>query len=54
MTEMIRRAVRRIRSEESQAAALDELLRKTSGIRAGDDGLEVQKRLRDEWDRCSA
>ena len=54
MTELIRRAVRKIRSEEAQAIALGELLRLTSGIGSGEDGLEIQKRLRDEWDRRPA
>ncbi len=49
MTELIRRAVKRLRSEETDAAAFDRLLRATSGIGSGEDGLAVQRRLRDEW-----
>ena len=54
MTEVIRRAVRRMRSKEMAAGAFDELLQATSGIGSGEDGLLVQKRLRNEWSRRSA
>lgn len=49
MTELIRRAVKQFRSEEADASAFERLLRSTSGIASGEDGLAVQKRLRDEW-----
>jgi len=49
MTELIRRAVRRLRSEEAAGSAFERLLRATSGIGSGEDGLAVQRRLRNEW-----
>jgi hypothetical protein len=54
MTELIRRAVKRFRSEETEAQAFDRLLRATSGIGSGEDGLVVERRLRDEWQRRPA
>lgn len=54
MTELVRRAVKRMRSEQAAARAFDRMLRNTSGIGRGEDGLAVQKRLRDEWERRSA
>ncbi|MBI3940707.1 MAG: ribbon-helix-helix protein, CopG family [Acidobacteria bacterium] len=54
MTEVIRRAVRRLRSEEAQAQDFARLLHATSGISQGEDGLAVQRRLRNEWRRRSA
>ncbi len=54
MTEVVRRALRRMRSEEMAAGAFDELLKATRGIGSGEDGLVVQRRLRNEWNRRSA
>ena len=54
MTEIVRRAVRRLRSEEGVARAFDHLLEVTHGIGSGEDGLVTQKRLRSEWKRRSA
>jgi len=54
MTEVVRRAVRRLRSEEGTAEAFAELLEKTRGIGSGEDGLVAQRRLRNEWNRRSA
>ena len=54
MTEVVRRAVRHLRSEEMAAGEFDELLQATSGIGSGEDGLVVQRRLRNEWNRRSA
>ena len=52
MAELVRRAVRRMRSEGGgEGATTAELLTATSGTIAGEDGLVVQKRLRGEWDR---
>lgn len=54
MTEVIRRAVRRMRQELERATELDALLAATRGIGSGEDGLEVQRRLRNEWQRHPA
>ncbi len=51
MTEVIRRAVRRMRSEEKEAQTFGKLLRATQGIGTGEDGLAMQRRLRNEWKR---
>lgn len=58
MAEMVRRAVKRFRSEGgTEPPTTEELLARTAGIARGEqepgDGLELQKRLRNEWnDRC--
>lgn len=45
--EIVRRAIERFRREsEYQPLSTRELLARTAGIRAGDDGLTLQKRLR--------
>lgn len=50
MAEIVRRAVRRLRSEsELGLGSFDRVLRETSGIWEGEDGLTHQRRLRDEW-----
>ena len=54
MTEVIRRAVKHMRQERERAGELDALLAATRGIGSGEDGLEVQRRLRNEWDRHPA
>jgi len=51
MTEVIRQAVRRLRAEKERAASFEALLAATAGAGSGEDGLEVQRRLRDEWER---
>ncbi len=49
MTELVRQAVREFRAKEQRAArpSMQEILRRTSGIWRGGDGLEYQRRLRD-------
>ena len=51
MTELVRQAVREFRAKEQRATrpSMQEILRRTSGIWRGGDGLEYQRRLRDEW-----
>lgn len=49
MTELIRRAVRLLRSMPAGEPSAEELLELTRGIRRGGDGLAYQERLRDEW-----
>jgi hypothetical protein len=51
MTEVIRRAVKRLRSEGERTVDFERLLAATRGIGTGEDGLAVQRRLRDEWER---
>ena len=51
MTEVIRQAVRRMRSEEQKRRTFGTLLRATEGVGTGEDGLKIQKRLRSEWKR---
>jgi hypothetical protein len=52
MTELVRQAVHlfRIRTESLAQHDLQAILAQTTGIRRGHDGLEHQKRLREEWD----
>ncbi|MEW6487682.1 MAG: CopG family transcriptional regulator [Thermodesulfobacteriota bacterium] len=51
MAEIVRRAVRRLRSEsELGLECFDRVLRDTSGVWEGEDGLAYQRRLRDEWE----
>jgi hypothetical protein len=50
MTDVVRRAVRRLR-EEDEKANLAQLLEATKGIWTEGDGLEYQIRIREEWDR---
>lgn len=50
MTELIRRAVRLLRSRaSSRRLPFDELLGATSGLWKKGDGLDYQERMRDEW-----
>ncbi len=50
MTELVRRAVRRMREAEAETPkTFERLLQQTRGIWTQGDGLEYQKRLRDEW-----
>lgn len=50
-TEVVRRALRlyRQKTEIEGAQSFEELVRITSGVRNGEDGLVAQNRLRDEW-----
>ena len=50
MTELIRRAVRLLRSRQPvDGTSLEELLRRTAGTWREGDGLEYQRRVRSEW-----
>lgn len=54
MAQLVRIAVSRYREQcerEAMAPSLAELLRRTSGLSKGGDGLEEQVHLRDEWER---
>ena len=48
MTELIRRAVRMLRSVPEEPTT-EELLERTRGVWRSGDGLEYQQRMRDEW-----
>ena len=48
MTELVRRAVRRMREQE-QAPALEDLLHDSQGTWTHGDGLAYQQSLRAEW-----
>jgi len=50
MTEMIRRAVKRMRREEERPS-FREILERSRGTWNLGDGLEYQRRIRAEWDR---
>jgi hypothetical protein len=50
MTEVVRRAVRRLREEEERPD-FEEILRRARGTWKHGDGLEYQIRIRDEWER---
>ena len=50
MTEVVRRAVRKMREDEEQPS-FEELLEKTAGSWRNGDGLEYQRKIREEWDR---
>lgn len=51
MAELIRKAIRRFREQsEPEPQPLDQLLRQTSGIWNGKDGLSHQLEVRGEWD----
>ena len=50
--ELIRTAVRKYRDEKKrEALPLSDLLKQTSGIWKGRDGLAYQRRLRKEWQK---
>lgn len=54
MAEVVRTAVRRYREQCESGSGelpLEQLLRRTSGLWQGGDGLEYQRSLREEWDR---
>lgn len=49
-TELVRRAVKLLREREAtERLPLADLLRRTQGLWRGEDGLDYQRRLRDEW-----
>ena len=51
MAELVRKAIRRFREQsEPEAQPLEQLLRETSGIWRGHDGLSYQIEVRSEWD----
>ena len=53
MTELVRRAIRGLRTNSSEAPdpapSFDESLRLTSGLWRGQDGIKHQEKLRNEW-----
>lgn len=52
MTRLVRRAVQRLREEsEANPTRFDSLLRETAGMLKKGDGLRIQRKLREEWDR---
>lgn len=52
MTEIVRRAVRRLRKDSTGSPeAFDALLRETSGLWKQGNGLSYQVKLRAQWDR---
>lgn len=52
MTEIVRLAIRRFRETSIEdEPTFDDLLKETKGLWAKGDGLEYQRRIRDEWDR---
>ncbi|MHB1947699.1 MAG: ribbon-helix-helix protein, CopG family [Gammaproteobacteria bacterium] len=52
MTEIVREALRHYRSkiESEKQPTIENLLAQTAGIWKKGDGLEYQKKLRDEWE----
>lgn len=53
MAQVVRTAVKRYREQcglEAGEPSMEELLRRTSGLWKGGDGLEAQLRLRAEWE----
>ena len=51
MTEIVRQAIRRYREEHELASPpLERLLAETSGLWRQGDGLEYQRRLRQDWE----
>ncbi len=52
MTQIVREAVRRLRKErEVTAPDFKKILRETTGIWKGEDGLAYQRARRAEWDK---
>ncbi len=50
MTEVVRRALRLLREKsEREDPPTDVLLERTKGMWKGEDGLDYQRRIRDEW-----
>lgn len=53
MTEIVRRAIRRFRETSGEVApSFEAVLQETKGIWAKGDGLEYQRKVRDEWVRA--
>jgi len=51
MTELVRQAIRRYREEREVASPpLERLLAETSGLWRQEDGLDYQRRLRQDWE----
>ena len=50
LAEAIRRGVKRLREEESEAA-YKAIVRKTKGLWKKGDGLKYQEKIRSEWER---
>jgi hypothetical protein len=49
-TELVRRSIRLLREREPlERQPFEEILRRTRGLWRGEEGLERQLRLRDEW-----
>lgn len=52
MTEIVRRAIRRLRDQSGEPQQnFDALLADTSGLWRVGDGLKVQQKMRAEWDK---
>ncbi|MHB1231155.1 MAG: ribbon-helix-helix protein, CopG family [Burkholderiales bacterium] len=52
MTEIVRRAIRRLRQQSGEPRQnIDALLASTSGLWHAGDGLKYQKKIRSEWDK---
>ena len=52
MTEIVRRAIRRLRDQSGEPRKnFDALLAETAGIWREGDGLKCQQKLRAEWDK---
>jgi hypothetical protein len=52
MTRLVRRAVQQLRKEaETHPSRFARLLRETAGLLRVGDGLKIQRKLREEWDR---
>ena len=49
MTELVRQAVRAFQAREQVKPSLQQVLDRTAGIWQGGDGLDYQRRIRDEW-----
>ena len=49
MTELVRQAVRAFQAREQIRPSLQQVLDRTAGIWQGGDGLDYQRRIRDEW-----
>ena len=51
MTEIVRRAVKRMREENAAApGSFETLLSETAGVWRAGDGLQYQQKIRDEWE----
>jgi hypothetical protein len=52
MAEVVRQSIQRMKKAEQKS--FDELLRATSGVWRGGDGLRYQRKIRREWDERSS